>query len=129
MRLGIATLLILAAALTMTAPRPSMASVAITGAVPAGAKYYLLTTFPVTGSEHWTLKFSFQTLTAGAALSLCAASEEQFKTNACEIELAHSVESGPGKLVIVDQSQLSGRVLFIRRDIGAAQWKFMLNVE
>ena len=51
---------------------------------------YQITTMPVIDAEHTTLKLTFQNLTAGTTLTLCAATQAQVSSDICAIELANS---------------------------------------
>jgi hypothetical protein len=105
----------------------ALASTTITGTVGASGKY-LVTGAPVTATVT-VLKLSFENLTPGTNLELCAGTAADFAADNCSTRLSDS--GGPGFvfLTITDTSQLSGKFIFVLRVVGITSSAFKLTVE
>jgi len=119
---ALAALAILAVAAT------AEASVVITGTVGANGKY-LVSGAPLTVPSSAVVKSTFQNLTSGTNLSLCAGSTGDFQSGSCATELASSGGPGFTFLSIVDGASLNGKVLFVKRNVGTTAAKFQVTVE
>jgi hypothetical protein len=108
--------------------RNALASTTITGAVGSSGKY-LVTGAPVTTTAATVLKLSFENKTSGTNLELCAGTAADFAAGTCALRLSDS--GGPGFvfLTITDTSQLSGKIIFVQRAVGAAVSEFALTVD
>src|SRR5215471_16137386 len=97
--------------------KQSFAATTITGTVGISGKY-LVTGAPVSASTG-LLKLSFENHTSGTNLELCAGTAADFSSGTCAMVLSDS--GGPGFvfLTILDAAQLSGKVVFVRRVVGA----------
>ena len=104
------------------------ASTMITGTVGPSGKY-LVTGAPVTTSTVTVLKLSFENKTSGTNLELCAGTIADFAAGTCSTRLSDS--GGPGFvfLTITDTSQLSGKIIFVRRAVGITPSNFAITVE
>ena len=102
--------------------------ITITGSVGASGKY-LVTGMPVKTTTKAVLKIAFENKTAGTNLALCAGTLANF--NAGKVGLQLSDSGGPGFqfLTIIDAAQLSGKVLYVLRQVGTAVSQFTLTVE
>jgi hypothetical protein len=117
-----------AAALLAASMGSALASTTITGTVENTGKY-LVTGAPVTTTSAAVLKLSFEDLTAGTNLELCAGSGADFIAGACPTRLSDS--GGPGFvfLTIVDTPALCGKVIYVIRAVGSAPATFRLIVD
>lgn len=99
----------------------------ITGTL--GGQKYLLTAIPVNVSTNAVLKISFETTTSGENLALCAGSATDFGVGRCATLLSDSGGPGFTFLTIVDAASLSGKHLFVLREVGinAASFKFTIE--
>jgi hypothetical protein len=104
------------------------ASVQITGTVGANGKY-LVTGMPVTGTTPAVFKLTFENLTSGTNLSLCAGTDADFQSGTCAMQLNGSGGPGFKFLTIVDMSTLSGKIIFVKRNVGTLASRFNLTVE
>ncbi len=99
----------------------------ITGAV---EKKYLLTGSPVAAANtHAVLKISFETLTGGENLALCAGTLDDFATGRCATQLNDSGGPGFRFLTIVDANDLSGKHLYVIREVGSNSAEFSFTIE
>jgi hypothetical protein len=75
------------------------------------------------------LKLSFENNTANTNLELCAGTAADFNAGICAMRLSDS--GGPGFvfLTLVDASQLSDKIIFVRRAVGITPARFTLTVE
>lgn len=75
------------------------------------------------------LKISFENKTSGSNLALCAGTAAQFSANTCGTQLSDS--GGPGFmfLTIVDTSAISGKVIYVLREVGTIASTFQLTIE
>jgi hypothetical protein len=102
--------------------------ITITGSVGASGKY-LITGIPVDTKTHTVLKIAFENNTAGTNLALCAGSDADFNAGNPGLRLSDSGGPGFRFLTIIDTSQLSGKVLYVLRQVGSAVSQFTLTVE
>jgi hypothetical protein len=102
--------------------------ITITGTVGASGKY-LVTGIPVDTNTHAVLKLSFENLTSGTNLALCAGSVADF--NAGNVGLQLSDSGGPGFvfLTIIDTHKIAGKVIYVLRAVGSANSEFRLIVD
>jgi hypothetical protein len=102
--------------------------IAITGTVGSSGKY-LVTGLPVDTKEHTVLKFTFENNTSGTNLGLFAGTDAEFASGSGGLQLSDS--GGPGFifLTIIDTHKLSGKILFVRREIGTADSAFTLTID
>jgi hypothetical protein len=106
----------------------AFASTTITGFVGPSGKY-LVTGAPVTATTATVLKLSFENLTSGTNLELCAGTAADFASDTCSTRLSDS--GGPGFvfLTITEASQLSGKFIFVLRAVGITTSEFRLIVD
>jgi hypothetical protein len=100
----------------------------LTGTVGASSKY-LVTGMPVDTNTHTVLKLAFENNTAGTNLSLCAGSDANFSAGTAGIRLSGSGGPGFKFLTIVDTQVLSGKVIYVLREVGSAAAEFTLTVD
>jgi hypothetical protein len=101
----------------------------ITGTLSTGMDKYLLTGSVVNVSTNTVLKISFETLTAGDNLSLCAGTDADFTAGHCPTRL--NISGGPGFtfLTIVDAASLNGKQLYVIRNVGINAASFRVTIE
>jgi hypothetical protein len=102
--------------------------ITITGTVGSSGKY-LVTGAPVNAQTHSVLKIAFQNRTAGTNLGLFAGTDAEFESGAGGTELSDSGGPGFQFLTITDTHTLSGKIIFVRREVGTADSQFSLTVE
>ena len=100
----------------------------ITGTVGTDGKY-LVTGMPVDTATNMVLKLAFENNTAGTNLSLCAGSDADFSAGTAGIALSDSGGPGFKFLTIIDTHALSGKVLYVLREVGSADSQFTLTVD
>ena len=102
--------------------------ITITGTVGASGKY-LVTGLPVETNTHAVLKLSFENLTSGTNLALCAGSVADFNAGNTGLQLSDS--GGPGFmfLTIIDTHKIAGKVIYVLRAVGSANSEFRLIVD
>ena|SRR5215831_4499629 len=102
----------------------------ITGTVGpgAGAKY-LLTGSAVNVSTNAVFKISFETLTSGENLALCAGTVADFSAGKCATQLNDSGGPGFRFLTIVDAASLNGKQLFVIKEVGINPASFSFTIE
>jgi hypothetical protein len=102
--------------------------ITITGTVGANGKY-LVTGMPVDTNTHAVLKLSFENLTSGTNLALCAGSVADFNAGSVGLQLSDS--GGPGFvfLTIIDTHKIAGKVIYVLRAVGSANSEFRLIVD
>jgi hypothetical protein len=117
-----------AAALLTVSAGSALASTSITGTVETTGKY-LVTGSPVTTTTAAVFKISFENMTAGTNLELCAGTAADFGSATCALRLSDS--GGPGFvfLTIVDTPALSGKFIYVLRAVGTAASTFRLTIE
>jgi hypothetical protein len=104
------------------------AETTITGTVgTTGA--YLVTGAPVATTADAVLKISFENLTSGTNLALCAGTPAQFTAHTCGTELSDSGGPGFTFLTIVDTAALSGKVIYVLREVGTLNSTFQMTIE
>jgi len=93
--------------------------ITITGTVGSSGKY-LVTGLPVDTTANAVLKMAFENNTSGTNLALFAGTTANFESG-----------SGPGFrfLTIIDTQQLSGKIIFVRREVGSTNSQFTLTVD
>lgn len=116
------------AALLAASLGSALASTTITGTVGTTGKY-LVTGSPVATTTAAVLKLSFENTTAGTNLQLCAGTTSDFTAGTCPTRLSDS--GGPGFvfLTIVDTPALSGKVIYVIREVGSAASTFQLTID
>jgi hypothetical protein len=102
--------------------------ITITGTVGTSGKY-LVSGMPVGTKTHTVLKITFENNTAGTNLALCAGSDADFNAGNAGLRLSDSGGPGFQFLTIIDTHQLSGKFLYVLRQVGAAVSQFTLTVE
>ena len=102
--------------------------ITITGSVGNNGKY-LVTGMPVDTKTHTVLKIAFENRTAGTNLALCAGSAADFNAGNPGLQLSDSGGPGFQFLTIIDTHQLSGKVIYVLRQVGTADSQFTLTVE
>ncbi len=100
----------------------------LTGTVGSSGKY-LVTGIPVSTQSHAVLKIAFENNTAGTNLGLYAGTDAEFNSGTGGTQLSGSGGPGFQFLTIIDTHTLSGKVIFVRRDVGSADSQFTLTVE
>ena len=99
----------------------------ITGTVGFGK--YLLTGSAVNVTTNTVFKISFETLTAGENLALCAGSIADFAAGHCATQLNDSGGPGFRFLTIVDAASLNGKYLYVIREVGINPASFVFTIE
>ena len=117
-----------ATALMVASMGSAFASTTITGTVEAAGKY-LVTGGPVTTTTASVLKLSFENITPGTNLELCAGTGADFIAGTCPTRLSDS--GGPGFvfLTILDTPAISGKIIYVIRVVGTASATFRLTIE
>lgn len=102
--------------------------VTVTGTVGSSGKY-LVTAIPIDTHSHCVLKMVFENNTSGTNLGLYAGTAEEFGSGSGGRRISDS--GGPGFmfLTIIDTQVLSGKALFVRREVGSSDAQFTLTVE
>jgi hypothetical protein len=100
----------------------------LTGTVGAAGKY-LVTGIPVSTQTHTVLKLTFENNTSGTNLALCAGSDADFLAGTAGITLSDSGGPGFQFLTIIDTHRLSGKVIYVLRQVGTADSQFTLIVD
>lgn len=99
----------------------------ITGTVSGGK--YLVTGSTVHVTTNTVLKISFETLTSGENLSLCAGTTADFVAGNCTTQLNGSGGPGFKFLTIVDAASLNGKQLYVIRNVGLNPASFSVTIE
>lgn len=102
--------------------------ISITGTV-GGTGKYLLTGIPVDTQTHTVLKIAFENKTSGTNLGLFAGTDAEFASGTGGLQLSNSGGPGFQFLTIIDTHKISGKAIFVRREVGSADSEFVLNVE
>ncbi|MGA2157102.1 MAG: hypothetical protein ABSH37_22045 [Bryobacteraceae bacterium] len=100
----------------------------ITGTVAAPGKY-LVTGMPVNTQSDTLLKLAFENNTAGTNLALCAGTDANFAAGQPGTRLSDSGGPGFKFLTIIDASVLSGKIIYVLREVGTAPSQFTLTVD
>lgn len=102
--------------------------VTIKGSVGTSGKY-LVTGMPVDTTAHSVLKIVFENNTAGTNLAFCAGTDANFAGGTAGTRLSSSGGPGFQFLTIIDTHKLSGKILYVLREVGSAVSQFTLTVE
>jgi hypothetical protein len=102
--------------------------ISITGTVGSSGKY-LVTGIPIDTQTHTVLKIAFENNTSGTNLGLFAGTGAEFGSGSGGTQLSDSGGPGFQFLTIIDTQKLSGKIIFVRREVGSADSKFTLTVE
>jgi hypothetical protein len=102
--------------------------ITITGTVGPSGKY-LVTAIPVKTTSTTLLKLSFENNTAGTNLALFSGTNANFTSGTGGTQISDSGGPGFTFLTILDAKALSGKVLFVKREVGAAASTFTLVVD
>jgi hypothetical protein len=102
--------------------------ITITGTVGSSGQY-LVTGIPVDTQIHTVLKIAFENNTSGTNLGLFTGTNADFASGTGGEQLSDSGGPGFRFLTIIDTYKLSGKILFVRREVGAANSQFTLTVE
>jgi hypothetical protein len=102
--------------------------ITITGTVGSSGKY-LVTGIPIDTQTHAVLKMVFENRTSGTNLGLFAGTDADFTSGSGGLELSDSGGPGFQFLTIIDTNKLSGKVIFVRREVGTADSQFALTVD
>jgi hypothetical protein len=102
--------------------------ITITGTVGSSGKY-LVTGIPVGTQTHTVLKIAFENKTGGTNLGLFAGTDAEFASGSGGTQLSDSGCPGFQFLTIIDTHKLSGKIIFVRREVGSADSQFTLTVE
>lgn len=100
----------------------------ITGNVGSSGKY-LVTGMPVGRPLDALLKIVFENNTAGTNLGLCAGSMQDFQAGTAGLRLSSSGGPGFQFLTIINVKKLSGKVIYVLREVGSADSQFTISVE
>jgi hypothetical protein len=84
---------------------------------------------PVNAQANSVLKIAFENRTSGTNLALIAGTEANFTSGTGGTQLSDSGGPGFQFLTITDAHQLSGKVIFVRREVGSADSQFALTIE
>ena len=122
------TVIAVATGLLGSALQTADAAVQVTDTVGSSGKF-LVSGMPVSGPAAGFVKIVFGNLTSGTNLELCAGSSADFSSGSCAMSLSSSGGPGFSFLTIVDLAQLNGKILFVKRAVGATASKFSLTVE
>jgi hypothetical protein len=100
----------------------------ITGVVGSSGKY-LVTGIPVDTKSHAVLKFAFENQTSGTNLGLFAGTDADFTAGTGGLQLSDSGGPGFQFLTIIDTHKLSGKIIYVLREVGTADSQFSLTVD
>jgi hypothetical protein len=102
--------------------------ITITGTVGSTGKY-LVTGIPVDTKTHAVLKIAFENQTAGTNLGLFAGTDATFTAGSGGLQLSDSGGPGFKFLTIIDTHKLSGKIIYVLREVGTADSQFSLTVD
>ena len=102
--------------------------IAISGVVGSSGKY-LVTGMPIDTSHQAILKIAFENNTSGTNLGLYVGTVAEFESGTGGIQLSGSGGPGFQFLTIVDANKFSGKIIFVRREVGSADSTFTLSLE
>ena len=102
--------------------------ITITGTVGSSGKY-LVTGMPVNTKTHTVLKIAFENKTSGTNLGLFAGTDANFSAGTGGLQLSDSGGPGFQFLTIIDTHKLSGKIIYVLREVGSADSQFSLNIE
>jgi hypothetical protein len=97
--------------------------ITITGTVGSSGKY-LVTGLPVDTTANAVLKIAFENNTSGTNLVLFAGTGAEFESGSGGMQLSDSAGPAFEFLTIIDTQQLSGKIIFVRREVGSANSQF-----
>lgn len=100
----------------------------LTGTV-GGSGKYLVTGIPIDTKTHTVLKIVFENKTAGTNLGLFAGTDADFAAGTGGLQLSGSGGPGFQFLTIIDTHKISGKILYVLRQVGTADSVFSLTVE
>jgi len=100
----------------------------LTGTV-GGSGKYLVTGMPVDTKTHTVLKIVFENKTSGTNLALFAGTDAEFAAGTGGVRLSDSGGPGFQFLTIIDTHKLSGKIIYVLREVGTANSLFSLTVE
>jgi len=100
----------------------------LTGTV-GGSGKYLVSGMPVDTKTHTVLKIVFENKTAGTNLALFAGTDAEFAAGTSGLRLSDSGGPGFQFLTIIDSHKLSGKIIYVLREVGTADSQFSLTVE
>jgi hypothetical protein len=106
----------------------AQAAITLTDTVGPSGKF-LVTGAAVNATSPGRIKIVFGTLTAGVNLQLCAGTPADFSSGTCAVSLSSSGGPGFNFLTIVEAPSLNGKILFVKRAVGAANAGFSLTIE
>src|ERR1700746_2131791 len=104
------------------------AMINLTGTV-GGSGKYLVTGIPIDTKTHTVLKFVFENKTAGTNLALFAGTDANFAAGTGGLQLSDSGGPGFQFLTVIDTHKISGKLLYVLRQVGTADSSFSLTVE
>lgn len=102
--------------------------ITVTGIVGSSGKY-LVTGASVDVQIHSVLKIAFENKTSGTNLGLFVGTDADFASGTGRTQLSGSGGPGFQFLTITDTHKLSGKIMFVRREVGTADSQFSLTVE
>jgi len=102
--------------------------ITITGTVGSSGKY-LVTGMPVNTKTHTVLKIAFENKTSGTNLGLFAGTDANFSAGTGGLQLSDSGGPGFQFLTIIDTHKLSGKIIYVLREVGSADSQFSLTIE
>jgi hypothetical protein len=102
--------------------------ITITGTVGSSGKY-LVTGMPIDTQTHTVLKIVFENRTSGTNLGLFAGTDADFASGSGGLELSDSGGPGFQFLTIIDTQKLSGKIIFVRREVGTSDSQFALTID
>jgi hypothetical protein len=102
--------------------------ITITGTVGSSGKY-LVTGIPIDTEAHTVLKIVFENRTSGTNLALFAGTDADFASGSGGVQLSDSGGPGFQFLTIIGTHKLSGKVIFVRREVGTADSQFALSID
>ena len=102
--------------------------ITITGTVGSSGKY-LVTGMPVASTSDSPLKITFENLTSGTNLSLCAGTNADFTAGNAGLSLSDSGGPGFRFLTIVSAKHLNQKIIYVLRAVGTADSEFSLTVD
>jgi hypothetical protein len=102
--------------------------ITINGTVGTSGKY-LVTGMPVDTKTHSVLKIAFENQTSGTNLGLFAGTDADFTAGSGGLQLSDSGGPGFRFLTIIDADKLSGKIIYVLREVGTADSQFSLTVD
>ena len=120
--------IVAALALFVASTGSLFAETTITGTVGSSGAY-LVTGAPVTTTVNAVLKISFENKTSGTNLALCAGTTAQFSAHSCGTQISDSGGPGFTFLTIIDTAAITGKVIYVLREVGTLSTTFQLTIE